>query len=106
MSTFYWDYDDANGDRNIEIEVNYIYTPESTRYFEGRIYRVRGDIEIQSVYVIAVSFYNPDGFVIAHIERENMQEDAIAKLDAEAHDDVEAEVGKWGYFADKLMEHA
>ena len=106
MSTLRYDYDDANGERNIEVEIDYEFRGGYEERVEGRAYWVRGEIDLRSVRVEAVSYYNPDGDVMTRIKRADMSQPATVALDAEAYNDVQAEVDKWGYLADQLMDNA
>jgi hypothetical protein len=53
---------------------------------------IAGDIEIHSVRVLFVVYYNPAGEVIANIKREDIQVDALVTLDQEAFDYISEEV--------------
>jgi hypothetical protein len=104
-----WNYDDAAGERNLDVDIDYIYYPG---YWEGGgrdeppRYFISGMFEIEAVHVECVEYYNPEGRIITTVKRNDMQEDAVNELDAEAFDYICSEVEWRGALADELVENA
>jgi hypothetical protein len=69
-------------------------------------YWVNGEIEILDVCVLSVEFFNNEGDSIARVIRENIQEDALRALDAEANEIASYEVDNWNMLADDLSDCA
>lgn len=106
MSNYRYDYEDEDGERRFDVVINYDYI-ESEWCCRGYLtYRTRAEIEIVSVKVEAVTYYNPNGDKVACVKREDMSLPAITALDAEAYATVVDRVDSWSYLTDKLIDNA
>ena len=96
MSLYVHGFDDENHDCYIECEIDYEcdegYWDQVPGGYSYQRYFVDGEIIIESVAVLFVEYYDPDGNIIARIERKNMQEDALKALDRRVGDYVYEEV--------------
>jgi hypothetical protein len=106
MSTYIHSYDDEDHDRFFEVRIEYDFEPGYRGSDERGSYWVPGQIEIRDVFVLHVEYYNPDGEVIAKVERHNMGIEPRVVLDGEAFQYIEAEIEEWDILAEELAENA
>ena len=106
MSIHITDFDDEAHDRWFRVEIDYTcYDSERGSIDGGRLtYTIPGGIEIHTVEVLEVDYYNPNGDLICNIERDRLSHEAMCLLDEEAAEYVEREVDGWGCLADELWE--
>jgi hypothetical protein len=106
MSIYRYYYEDEDGERRFEVVIDYDYIEGEWLRVGNLPYRTRAEIEIVSVQVEAVTYYNPNGDKVAYVKREDMSQESTAALDAEAYREVVDRVGTWSYLTDKLIDNA
>jgi len=119
MSTYITDFDDEDSDRWLKVEIDYDYEePYHDDLDGGRlVYRLPGYIEVHSVKVLEVDYYNPDGELITNIKRPDndqyvetvgllVTKNKFDDLDREVTEIVKEMLEDEGWLAEELAEAA
>ena len=106
MSFYKYDYEDEDGERSFEVLIDYDYNGGEWCRVGNLPYRTRPSIEIATVRVEAVTYYNPSGDKVAYVKREDMSQEATKALDAEAYQVIVDRVDSFSYLTDKLIDNA
>jgi len=95
-------YDDEKHDRYFEVRIDFEFEPGYMDRDERGEHWVPGEIHVNEVYVTMVEYYNPQGEVIARMERHKMPFQTRMMLDYEADAYIREEVDTYDVLAEDM----